>query len=195
MVFQGIQIGAVDLVALGIIVFFLILGLIKGFTAQVVRLLTYVVALALAKRYAGSPESGDHGGLSSLLVQWFPNQLENKTVAVYVAFFLIFVGVVILGALVSYLLRALLKRLALRSHDHLLGAVFGAMTGVVVVVVIISCMVFVSPESPLMNRVSRSRAFRLSGELIRVSQPFFPLEIRQEITKLLKRFPEAPPKE
>ena len=90
---DGVQLDIVDLVATGILLFFLILGIFKGFTFQVVRITTFLVALAVAKSYAGSSDPLDETGLSHQLMTWFPNQLDNKNIAVYIAFFLIFIGI------------------------------------------------------------------------------------------------------
>jgi uncharacterized membrane protein required for colicin V production len=184
---EGIQIDVVDMIALGVILFFFVLGIFKGFTFQVVRIATFLAALAVAKSYAGSSAPEDHSGLSHQLMTWFPNQLDNKSVAVYIAFFLIFIGIFIAGTLIAFLLRALLKRLELRAYDKLLGGALGVVVGVMSIVVVISCLVFVSPESSLLERMGQSHTMRLSAEVIKISTPFFPEALREEMTEIARR--------
>lgn len=185
MSFDGIQIEIVDLVAAGVLLFFVILGIFKGFTFQVVRITTFLVALAVAKNYAGSSDPLDESGLSHQLMNWFPGQLDNKNIAVYIAFFLIFIGIFIVGTLLAFMLRALLKRLELRAYDKVLGGALGGVVGVMSIVVVISCLVFVSRESTLIEKMGSSHTMRLSAEVIKISKPFFPEALRDEMNKII----------
>jgi len=167
----------------------MVLGFIKGFTFQVVRLLTFLIALVVAKRYAGSTEPGDDSGFASYLMSWFPNQFDNKQIAVYMAFFLIFVAIFILGTLLGFLLRSLLKRLELRSFDRLLGGLLGIVVGAICIVVIVSIIVSVYPNSELVDKMRQSHTLRLSTKVIKHSSPFFPEALREKINEVIEKLP------
>jgi len=192
----GVQLGAYDIVALGILLFFMVLGLFKGFTFQVVRLITLLAALFLAKRYAGSTVQGDETGFAPYLMNWFPNQLGGeKQMAVYIAFFIIFIGVFILGTLLAFLLRTLLKRLELRAYDKLLGGMLGVLVGAVIVVTLVGVLaLFSSPKSDsnYIEKLNNSYALKLSAEAIIFAKPFFPEDLRDELEAILKKLPKAP---
>lgn len=186
----GIQIDPVDLIALGVIAFFFVLGLIKGFTFQVVRLITVLLALALANRFAVKTEPGGRAGLADYLISWFPNQFQtNEQMAIYIAFFLIFVGIFILGTLLAFLLRALLKRLELRAYDRLLGGFLGVAVGAVCVIVVVSCFVFLSPDSGFVAKIGKTYTVRYSSKIIGFAKPFFPEALRDKITEVMNKFP------
>ncbi|MHC4943390.1 MAG: CvpA family protein, partial [Planctomycetota bacterium] len=186
----GVQVGLFDIIALGVLIFFMILGLMKGFAFQVIRLITFVVALLLAKNFAGSAdipttpleEDAARSSVSFYLIEWFPNQFEgNREIAVYVAYFLIFVTVFILGTLLGFLLRALLKRLELRSYDRILGGVLGTVVGAVCIVVVVSLFISGIPNAELTQKISESYAFNMSIHVIRIAEPFFPKELLAKI--------------
>lgn len=179
----GIHLGIFDLICLGILIFFFVLGLMKGFTFQVVRLVTFLVALFVGKRYAGSTEGGEEGtNLASYLISWFPNQFsDNPDIAVYVAFFLIFLAVFILGTLVAFLLRALLKRLELRSFDRLLGGLLGIVVGAVCITVVVSMIGSWLPDSDLKDHIRGSHTLNLSAKAMQYAKPFFPKELLDKI--------------
>jgi membrane protein required for colicin V production len=195
----GIHLGAYDIIALGIILFFMVLGLIKGFTFQVVRLITLLVALAVAKGYAGSTAAGDESGFAPHLMNWFPNQLEGqKELAVYVAFFIIFVGIFILGTLLAFLLRSLLNRLELRAYDKVLGGLLGILVGAVCVVTLVSLLALFSSQqedSNYIEKLNNSYALKLSTRTIIMAKPFFPEALRQTLNDILERLPQEPQSE
>lgn len=183
----------VDIVALGIIAFFLVLGLFKGFAFQVVRLITFVAALLVAKRYSGTCEPGNESGLTGLLLDWFPNQFDNPDTnkyAVYISFFLIFIGVFILGTLLAFLLKKILKQLELRAYDKLLGGLLGIVVGAIVVVVIVSGVSFFQPDSSFVkDKLCGSYTIRFSAKIIDFSKPFFPETMREKMNDIIKNIP------
>ena len=78
------SVGAVDLFALVFLALAFILGLIKGFTWQIIRIATIVLGMVLAKAFAPS--------FSSALQNMFSG-LEESQYTIYIAYFAIFIGV------------------------------------------------------------------------------------------------------
>jgi uncharacterized membrane protein required for colicin V production len=193
----SISLGPYDLMALGLVAIFFVMGLIKGFTIQAVRLFTFIAALWLAKRYAGSTTEGGitDGCLAHHLINWFPNQFRrNDEIAVYVAYFLIFLAVLLAGTLIAFLLRALLKRLELRSYDRVLGGMLGIAVGVICVIVIVSVIVSILPDSKVTEKLSQSYTMKISTSVIQKAKPFFPPELLEKIEKAFEDLdlPEDP---
>lgn len=73
--------------------------------------------------------------------------LSSREVANLCGFLLIFVGVILLGWLVSRLVGMVVKVVGLSWLDRLLGAAFGAARGVIVCVAVITAMVAFAPGS------------------------------------------------
>ncbi len=185
----GVHLEIIDLFAIGVILFFFILGIFKGFVMQVVRLLTFLIALAVATRYAGPSEDGTGNGLSGYLISWFPNHFGNNNIAVYVAYFLIFIAIFIIGTLIGHLLKSILKRLHLGAYDRLLGGCLGIAVGAVCVIVIVSSFVFISPESEFATKISDSHTARLSTKAVGIAKPFFPEELHDKMNKVIQSVP------
>ena len=59
--------------------------------------------------------------------------ITSPSVRLAAAFIVIFLGVLILGFVINYLLASLLKKAGVRTSDRILGVVFGAARGLLVV--------------------------------------------------------------
>jgi membrane protein required for colicin V production len=114
---------AVDIAILLIAVISISVGAWRGFLYEVLSLAGWFVAFFLARWFAADvaallPMSGASAGLR-----------------LAVAFVLVFVGAAFAAGLVSWLVRKLVAQLGLRPVDRLLGAVFGMIRAVLVLVV------------------------------------------------------------
>ena len=128
MTIVGIQWAWVDLIMIGIVLLSALISLLRGFVKEALSLATWIVAAAIGKLL--SPQ------LSELLVPYI--SLPSARVAA--AFVLLFVGTLIVGALVNQLVTQLVKATGLSGTDRLLGMVFGLARGVLVVSVIIGVL-------------------------------------------------------
>ena len=113
-----------DIVVVVILLATLILGLIKGLVRQVIGIAAVIAGLILAARYYPQVSSVFGGAFAS--EKW----------ASIVGFALIFVVVLAVGGLISYLVCKLLCG-PLRFIDHLLGGVLGLVQGVLICGVIV----------------------------------------------------------
>lgn len=115
------NIGSVDWLLLAVIGFSLLLGAWRGLVYEVLSVMGWIAAFFLA--------------------QWFAPALAGKLPALAgagepvryaVAFVLIFIGTAFVGGLVAWLTKKLVEAVGLRPVDRALGALFGALRGVIV---------------------------------------------------------------
>lgn len=74
--------------------------------------------------------------------------VSNRAIANLIGFFVIFIGVVLIGAVIGQLLGKLFKWIGLSWLDRLLGAGFGLIRGVVMAVALITVLLAFAPSPP-----------------------------------------------
>jgi membrane protein required for colicin V production len=104
---------AVDYVIVLLTLASVAIGAWRGFTTEAMSLITLLAAVAIAWLFAGQ--------LEPMLGEW-SSALE---VRLWAARVVIFVAVLIVGGLVSWVARKLVRTSGLTSLDRMLGAVFG----------------------------------------------------------------------
>ncbi len=170
---------AVDIVSLVIVVFFLVLGLFKGFTWQVLRIATILVGMAVANAFSHPFAKTLEGTFSSL---------EGKEYTNYISYFTIFLGVFIVGTIVAILFRKILKNLQLRTYNSLLGGVLGILTGGAIVTVIVLALLTTLPDdSSIRGDIETSQSAKCSAWFIDKATPFIPAELREKVTKTVEK--------
>jgi membrane protein required for colicin V production len=123
----------VDYVIIGIIALSSIIGLARGLIREVLALAIWITAL-LAAWFFYRP-------VSAHLQPW----LDTPSLQMGAAVVLIVVVVLILGALLGWILSLLVEKTGLTGTDRLLGMVFGAGRGAVVV----ALLVFLASLTPV----------------------------------------------
>lgn len=116
------EIDAVILVIVGLSFLF---GIWRGLVKEVLSLVTWIAALALARLYSGA------------VADFMVNLINNESARYVGAFALVFVLVMIVGTLINHLISKLLTITGLKLVDRLLGGAFGVARGAIIVVVII----------------------------------------------------------
>jgi membrane protein required for colicin V production len=96
-------------------------GIWRGFAKEALSLLTLLAAIWLAWRFAGvvEPYLGEWAGAPE--------------VKVWAARVVVFVSVLVIGGVIAWLTRTLIRHSGLTGADRLLGAAFGLVRGAVVV--------------------------------------------------------------
>lgn len=107
----------IDYVIIGIIALSTLIGLVRGFLREVLSFITLLGALFIAWTF--------YKEFADKFVDWVP----DLSIRLAVAFLILVAGVLILGAILGYLLYALLEKKGLTNIDHILGAVFGGLRG------------------------------------------------------------------
>lgn len=112
----------------------LVLGLIWGFVKIAIALGTWVAASIISFTFAPN--------LAASLLQ---SSIDSPAMRLAVAMGILFVLTIMLGALVSFLVRQIVNKTGLSGLDRILGMIIGASLGLVVVV----ALVFVAGLTPM----------------------------------------------
>ncbi len=116
---------AFDIVVLGIVALSTVLAMIRGVVRELVSLAAWLVGLAAALSFSGVV-AGELGFVNA-------PPLARELIA----FVLILVAVLIVGALTGALLKSAVKAVGLGFLDRLLGSFFGLARGVLAVIVFV----------------------------------------------------------
>lgn len=116
---------AFDFMVIGVVGLSTVLAFMRGFVRVFVSLAAWVLGVVGAVRF------------SEVVGGMLPDFGETPATRYIVAFVLILVGVLIVGALLGYLLSRLLRAVGLGFLDRMLGAVFGAARGLLIAVILV----------------------------------------------------------
>ncbi|TFZ05914.1 CvpA family protein [Ramlibacter henchirensis] len=110
-----------DWVFAGVLVFSLLLGALRGLVYEVLSVLSLIAAFVLAQWLA--PEVG----------AWLPMDRAADSLRYAAGFALVFVAAAFAGGLLAWTTRKLVEAVGLRPVDRALGAAFGLVRGIVLV--------------------------------------------------------------
>jgi len=111
-----------DLVILGILLVSIVVSLFRGFIKEVFSILVWMAAIFAAFRVAGPLA----GALEPII--------DLPSARLIVAFAAVFVLVLIVGGLISFLVGKMVEKTGLSPTDRLFGGLFGLARGLVIVV-------------------------------------------------------------
>lgn len=111
-----------DLVILGILLISVVVSLVRGFIKEVFSILVWVAAIFAAFQVAGP-----------LAVALEPI-IDLPSARIIIAFAAVFVLVLVIGGLISFLVGKMVEKTGLSPTDRLFGALFGLARGLVIVV-------------------------------------------------------------
>jgi membrane protein required for colicin V production len=108
---------ALDWIFAAVLLVSVLLGLWRGLVYEVLSLLSWLVALVAARYFAVD------------VAMWLPMQGSSDTLRYVVGFVLVFIAVVLVGSLIAVVFKKLMTTVGLRPVDRVLGALFGALRG------------------------------------------------------------------
>lgn len=151
----------------------------KGLSREVIGLVAVCLALVL-----GIWLYGLAGG-------YLLPYLSSRSAANFAGFAIVFCGVLLLGALISLIVGKFLKITGLSFFDHLLGAGFGILRGILVSVALVTgIMAFSSGDRPPASVVNSHIAPYVVGAA-RVVAAMAPYEVKEGFRKSYARVKSA----
>jgi len=158
---------SLDWILLAVLGFSMLLGLMRGIV-QVLSLAGWVAAFYLAQYYAPS------------MAQWLPMQGSSEILRFAAGFVVVFVGVLIAQALITGVIKKMLSVVGLGLLDRLLGSLFGALRGIVILLAV-TLLVGMTPmrESEAWQQSQGSKWLRA---LLHVCKPALPADFGKYIT-------------
>lgn len=115
----------VDYLIIGIIVISSGISIVRGFIKEVLSLFSWILSFWVALMF--------YSHLSTLFVSY----IETPSIRYFVAFFILFVVTLVLGALVNHMISQLVEKTGLTGTDRSLGVVFGILRGVAIVTLLV----------------------------------------------------------
>ncbi len=116
---------AFDYAVLTVIAASVLLGLWRGVMSELLALAAWIVAFLVARVFAAE------------VANWLTGQIAEPGVRLAAAYVLVFVGVLLVFTIARMLVSLLLKAVGLGLLDRLLGAAFGVLRGVLVVLAVV----------------------------------------------------------
>ncbi len=172
-----------DWVLAAVVVASVVAAMLKGFIRELISLAAVVAGLAIAAL-------GYHRAAA-----WFEGLTRSREVALGAGFLTLFLGTLLLGALVSVLSRKLIKTAGIQWVDRFLGGIFGLIRGVLVDCVLLLILVAfaIKPEAvrqstlaPYVTIGARFIALAMPGDLKQQFQVGFQ-KFRQAMTQETKK--------
>jgi len=117
----------IDFVIIGVLVLSALFGLIRGMFKEVLSLLTWIMAYVLAQSFWPA--------FDFLLM---PLMSEVPSIRAPLAWGVLFVCSILVGSLIQRLVLELVRVTGLTGSDRALGAVFGLLRGIVIIVLVLS---------------------------------------------------------
>ena len=113
-----------DYVVLGIIAISILVGVIRGFIKEAFSLAVWAAAFLVAFQYSGA------------VALQLENHIELPSARTSLAFVGLFLSVLLVGGLVTFLVGKLVEKTGLSGTDRMLGGVFGGIRGLALVLAI-----------------------------------------------------------
>lgn len=115
----------IDLAILAVIALSAIIGFFRGFLREAIGLVTWIVAFYVAFMFA------DTGAI--LLERW----ISVGSARMAVAFGVIFIGVLLVGAIVNIIIGRLVNQTGFAGTDRAIGGGFGVLRGIAILIVLV----------------------------------------------------------
>ncbi len=115
----------VDYAILGIIVLSALIAIVRGFIREALSLIVWTVAFWVALNF------------STALATHFENSIKAPPMRLAVSCIVLFVGSVLIGSVITYVITQLVKRSGLTGTDRFIGVFFGIARGILLVALLV----------------------------------------------------------
>jgi len=124
----GLSLAPFDWAIVAVLAISTLMSLRRGFLKEALSLGTWIAAFVVARQF--------HGPVDQLLETHIVDSLMRSIAA----FAVLFVGTLLIGAALGFLLGALINATGLSSTDRVLGMVFGFARGALIVTVVVGLL-------------------------------------------------------
>ena len=126
-----------DCILAAIVVASVVTAIMKGFVQELISLASVLIGLVVAA--LGYSRAG----------LWFDDLTKSHEIALGLGFLTLFLGTLIVGALVGVLARKLIKTVGIQGFDRFLGGIFGLVRGVLIdAILLMALMAFaIKPDT------------------------------------------------
>jgi membrane protein required for colicin V production len=153
-------------------------GFMKGFAKLVIGLLAAILGILLGIWFYGTAGA------------FLRPYVSHADVANFLGFMAIFLGVLLIGALIGKLLGMLFKWVGLSWLDRLLGAAFGLLRGLVFAIALILALMAFSPNPPPRS-VVESRLAPYVIDAAHICAYMAPRQVRQAFAQSYDKVKQA----
>ena len=148
-----------DWILAAVVVASVIAAMMKGFVRELISLASVVAGLVIAAL----------GYQRAAL--WFDDLTRSHNVALGLGFLTLFLGTLLVGALVSVLARKLIQKAGLQWFDRFLGGVFGLVRGVVVDCILLMVLVAFAIKTEAVQRSTLAPYVTTGARVIALAMP------------------------
>ena len=156
-----------DWIFVGVLVMSMVVGAWRGLVFEVISVASWIAAFVLAQWFAPS------------VAHWLPISSTNEALRYGLGFLLVFVGTIFAGSLIAFVVKKLLAAVGLSPADRMLGAAFGVVRGVVILLAL-TVMVGMTPfnSAPWWQA---SEGAKLAGVALHGLKPVLPEDFSKYI--------------
>lgn len=155
-----------DIVLLIIVFLSVMFGIIKGFIRELFSLAFFIIAVVLAFLF--------YHDVGSLFIK----SIKNRDVANFTGFIIVFASVLVIGSIVTYLVKKIFTVGPLKSIDMILGGVFGLIRGVLISAIIVFALISFPVSDDL---IVKSRLSPFVIKTIDVFLGFLPVQFQHKV--------------
>lgn len=127
------MLATIDWIILGVLVISTLISIRRGFVKEALSLLTWLAAVILARLFAVQ---------FTVILEPY---IESEPIRLGGAYMILFIGTLIVGGMVNYLLSEFVKMTGLSGLDRMLGMLFGFARGAIIIVIFVAGLHYVAP--------------------------------------------------
>ena len=127
------MLATVDWIIVGILAISTLMSIRRGFVKEALSLVTWIAAVIVARLFAGH---------FSVLLE---SQIDAASLRLGASYLILFIGTLMVGGMVNFILGEFVKMTGLTGTDRFLGMFFGLARGGVIVLIIVAGLHYVVP--------------------------------------------------